>query len=316
MAEIARPGRRHRPLFLALLALVALGGCSTAPRKSAQIVEKKNRAAEYTTFGNRAFAEGDNHAAIVFFQQALAVNLSVDNQTGVVQSLSSLGKVHAAQGELDAAEEVYNRARRLADGLGDPALGAQCAVNLGELYLRRGKAAEARELLTKALEGADKLEGSRDLALLRHTLAVAEKWLGNLDESALQLQAALAINLKLGAVEEVASNYYLLASVASKRQDYATALDYARKALESDKSVENSLGIAQDLLALGIISTRLGALEDSFAYLERSYGIYDALDSSSGRLTVLPYLVESAERAGRSEEAAAYARILQTAQKK
>ena len=307
---------RRRITAIALI-LLALGACSSAPRrKDVTVVEKKNEAAQYTTFGNRSFAQGDYAGARTFFEQALAANLSVDNQAGVVQSLGSLGRVHAAVGELDEAEELYGRAARLAADLGDATLVAQCSVNLGELLLRRDRAEEARSLLVAALAGSGAIAGSREVALLQHTLAVAEKWLGNLDEAERLLLAALETNTKLRSTEDIASNRYMLASVASKRQDYAAAMEHATLALEADKSVENSLGIAQDLLALGIVSTRLGRHGEAFAYLERSYGIYQALGSEAGRLEVLPYLAEAARAAGLDAEASAYERLLQPASPK
>jgi tetratricopeptide (TPR) repeat protein len=127
---MARAARSHRasltpaaPLLLAAAVLVA--ACSSAPRQPKEVVEQKNRAADYTDYGNRAFTQGDNRGALTFFQQALAINLSVDNETGVVQSLSSIGKVHAALGELDQAQEVFTRASRLATTLGNPPLQVQ-----------------------------------------------------------------------------------------------------------------------------------------------------------------------------------------------
>jgi tetratricopeptide (TPR) repeat protein len=102
-----------------------------------------------------------------------------------------------------------------------------------------------------------------------------------------------------------------MASIYSKREQYAQALEYALQALQTDKSVENSLGIAQDLLALGIISSKLARDTEAFDYLERSYGIYSALSYTSGLWSVLPQLVETGRRIGRATEAAAYAAQLE-----
>jgi tetratricopeptide (TPR) repeat protein len=309
-----RPVPARLPL-LVLVGVALLVGCSTAPRQPKEVVDTKNRASGYAGFGNRAYAQGDYAAAATFFQQGLALNLSVDNQPGVVQSLCSIGKVHVAVGQLDEAEEVFRRASRLAEALRQPSLEAQCATSLAELLLQRESNAEARDLLVRALAHEKELAGTRDLAVIYHTLGVAEKKLGALDQAQAHLETALAANRALGAAEEVGSNLYVLASVLSKRGDYAGALKYAEQALETDKGVENSLGIAQDLLALGIISTRLGKDEEAFSYLERSHGIYSALRVAPGLRSVLPYLVESARKTGRAPAAEVYAAELRSLEK-
>jgi tetratricopeptide (TPR) repeat protein len=291
----------------AVLVAMLLLGCSSAPKQSAQVVDKKNRASEYTDFGNRSYTEGDYAAALTFFEQALAINLSVDNGPGVVKSLCSVGAVHIALGQRPQAEEVFVRARRLAATAGDTVLEVQSAVSLGELLIAEGRSGEARELLAGELRSEGALAGTRDLAILYHTLATAEKKLGRLDEARSHAELALAINTKLKALEDVAANHFLLASIHSKREDYAAALASAQTALETDKRIENSLGIAQDLLAMGIIATRLGRSEQAFDYFERSYGIYSALRLSSGLRSVLPELVDAARRVGRGADADAYA---------
>jgi len=291
----------------ALLVAALLAGCSSAPRQPTQVVEKKNRAAEYTGIGNRAYIEGDYSGALTFFQQALAVNLSVDNGPGVIKSLCSIGKVHIALGQQPQAEEVFVRARRLAATAGDTVLEVQSAVGLGELLIAAGRSDEARDLLAAELRYEKPLAGTRDLAILYHTLATAEKKLARLDEAKAHVDLALAINRKLKALEDVAANHFLLASIYAKREDYASALASAQAALDTDKGIENSLGIAQDLLALGIITTKLGRNEQAFDYLERSYGIYSALRMDSGLKAVLPDLVAAARRVGRDADAEAYA---------
>jgi tetratricopeptide (TPR) repeat protein len=291
------------PIALAAL----LGACSSAPRGQSEVLKTRNRASENAEYGNRSYAAGDYAAAASFFQEALALNVSVDNEPGVITSLCSIGRVHAAVGQLDEAEQVLLRASRRADALGRLTLQAQCASALAALDLERGRDAEARELILRALGREKELAGTRELAVLFHTLGVAERRLGALDQAQAHLELALATNRALGAVEETASNLYALASVLSKREDYPGALEYALEALRTDKRVENSLGIAQDLLALGIISARLGNQQDAFSYLERSHEIYSVLGHARGLGQVLPRLVEAARSTGRAEAADAYA---------
>ena len=74
--------------------------------------------------------------------------------------------------------------------------------------------------------------------------------------------------------EEAAADYYMLASVYSKQGDYASARKNLLVALDLDKKIENSLGIAKDLSALGIVARKSGDAEAAFSYLQRAYLVY------------------------------------------
>jgi tetratricopeptide (TPR) repeat protein len=301
---------RVRAALLVTILLVLAAGCSTLPPQPPGVVERKDRAAEYTTLGNRAFEEGNYSAALTFFGQALALNQAVDNEPGVVLSLGSVGKVHLALGELDEAEHVFVRAQRRAETLADPVLDAQCLVNLAELELGRGRPEAARDLLAAVLPAGDALTGTADLAILYHTLAVAERKLGAMDAALTHLEAALAINRRRRLSREIASNLYVTASIHSALGDYPLAAGAAQEALRYDKEMENSLGIAQDLQALGAIALRVDNGPEAFGYLERAYGVYEGLQSDAGRLRVLPELIDAAKKSGRTSDAEAYSRLL------
>ena len=300
-----------RPLgLLTLLAMTWMAvSCSTTPKGPVAVVETKNRAAEYTSYGNEAFQEGDYERALTFFQQALAMNLSVDNGPGVVRSLGSLGKVRLANRDFAGARELFERAARLAAEETDPALGIQTAVNLAELHLRQDEPREAEQLL-EALSADDPALGeSADLAIYYHTLAVAEQKQDKVDEAVAHLELALAVNRKIKSPRETASNLIVLASIHTAQGDYQRARAEAAEALELDKQVEYSLGIAQDLTALGLIAQRMASHEESFRYFERAYGVYEALGHEAGRAGVLAWLVASARSAGLTAEAEAYERL-------
>jgi tetratricopeptide (TPR) repeat protein len=287
-----------RRLTPALAAPLLLWACSSVPREPQPVLDKTNRAADYAQYGNRAYAEGNYASAQTFFEQALALNMAVDNEVGVVRSLSSIGKTRAAMGEPEEAEEYLAQASRRAAALENPGLELECANSLAEILIGQGQDARARELLTPFLAGAEQFRGTRDLAMLYHNLGVLEKRAGNPQEALLLFAQALELNTGLKAREEMASNNYMIASLQSKLEDYPAARASALRALELDKSVENSLGIAQDLLALGIIDLRSGEHARAFGYFERAYGTYRAIGQEAGMREALLYLVNTGTQVG------------------
>ena len=80
-----------------LLSLFLLLACSSAPKPQEEVVEARNKAAEYAEFGNSHFRQGLYDRAIDFFELSLAYNGPVDNQPGMVSSYNSLGRVYLAK---------------------------------------------------------------------------------------------------------------------------------------------------------------------------------------------------------------------------
>ena len=105
----------------------------------------------------------------------------------------------------------------------------------------------------------------------------------------------------------------MIASVHSKQGDFPDALSNAQKALELDKKVESSPGIAKDLFALGLISSRKGDAAAAYDYFQRSYGVFATLGQKTGMKKSLTELISIAEGLGRTEEAQGYRQALQRA---
>ena len=134
--------------MLRLLTILAAAGllcsaCSSAPPKPDAATDVKNSAAEATEFGNQNYRQGRYDLALSFFLQALELNISVDNEPGVIQSYASIGRVYVALDRIDLAEETLLKALPRARAQGNPELLFVAANNLGELYLRKGDPARS-----------------------------------------------------------------------------------------------------------------------------------------------------------------------------
>jgi tetratricopeptide (TPR) repeat protein len=98
----------------------------------------------------------------------------------------------------------------------------------------------------------------------------------------------------------------MIASVHSKRGDYEAARDNIELALSFDKRVENSIGIAKDLFARGMIEEKAGDDEQAYRSFEKSFQVYQAMYLYKSAAAVLPHLISAAERLEKDEEAARY----------
>lgn len=298
-----------------ILTAALLFGCSSAPKDDGTMNDIKNRAAEYAEFGNRYYHAADYTQALKFFTQALEMNLSVDNETGVVESHGSLGRVYMRTGDMEAAEEHFLKAHELASYLSGNMKLKTCG-NLGEYWLIRGDIETSLEYINRGLTYTSDSPESKEAAVLYHNAATVYKQKEDYQRAFDYVERALKINTAMASYSEMAANYYLLSSIASKQSRVDEALKNAHEALKYDKKIENQVGIAADLFALGRLYKMADRVEESFRYFEKAYHVYEAINLASGVRDTLEYLAEIAENLGKDRESELYRGALELLEQK
>lgn len=306
-ASSASTSLRFAKLLLGFVVLfLSVSACSTAPEPVEEVTTRRNQAAEYAEIGNSYYDRAQYEQALRFFELALAESRAVDSVEGIVSALNSIGSVYLAQGEVETAEEYLQSAYERATSLGPSRELVESASTLGELKLRVGSAEDALEYLKSAAEMSRSLENPERTAIVLHNLGAVYSRAGRLAEAEARFREALEMNLDGRYLGEAASNYYMLASVASKRGDLEQAREYLLAALDLDKQMERSLGIAKDLKALGIIHQKLQDHRAAYGYFSRALQVFLVLGVVEEVSDVLGELAESAERTGRTAEAEAF----------
>lgn len=304
-----------RPYLLFLFLQIALlsvlwSGCSSVQKEEeGPVVDTKNKAAEYTSFGNQYYENAQYEQALKFFELALKQNISVDNETGIASSYNSIGKVYLAVKSPEMAEQYFSESIKIAERLNDYHLLLQSINNLTEISIAKQDYLKADQY---ALEGAayeDVDERPLETAILYHNTAVIRKKQERFEEAESLLNQALDLNRSNNEIAQIASNYYLLATVYSKQGKYQEAEEYGLLALENDKLIENSPGIAADLYALGIYKKRDQQYPDAYEYFQKSYMVYKTLNLLKGVIKTLDELIELAEQLNATEDLEAYLEI-------
>lgn len=312
IAREIRTAARAALFPAALAALAVLASCSSAPKPVAEVVARKNQAAEYSKLGDGFLAKRDYASALRFYEESLRENRAVDNVEGVVISMNSVGRVYLAAGRLDDAESTFREALDYAGPLKNPSFRALALANLGEALYARGEADAAMEAFQEAVPLSARDE--RTLAVLLHDRAVVYRDRGEYEPAESDLRRAAGINQRLKRLAEYGANLYLLGNIAHKKGNTQSALDLLRQALEADRKAENSAGIAADLEALAVLSRGQGAGEDAFHYYRRAFDVFVSLDSAADALRcaeALAGLAAELERPGDVQRYRDYVRRIQ-----
>jgi tetratricopeptide (TPR) repeat protein len=302
-----RSSDRFRVLgAILLIVTLAVAGCSSAPDEPESVVETKNSATRYTEFGNAHFSRGDYPLALRFFDLALQDNISVDNLPGIAKSYNSIARVYSAAGDLDEATENADMALVFARLAADPEQEMQGHINKGEIALRGGDENGALAEFERAREIITANEGLANAVLL-HNLGTLYARQSDFATASRYLEEARVLNDEAGDWKELASNHFMMASIASRQGNHEEALTHASTALEFDKRAEYSPGIAADLEALGEISEALNDDEGAYQYYLRALRVYLTLNDGPRTIATLSALEGVAARTGRADEATEFA---------
>jgi tetratricopeptide (TPR) repeat protein len=291
------------------------------------VTDVKKEASEAAIAGENYFRQGRYDLALQFFSQALNDYTSVDDVNGALKCSVSIGQVYLATDRVDEAAGMFTRARERARALSTP-LFIDSSISLGELYLRRDEHQKALEIFqdTLAASGAGAAvptdQPPRGSALpsgalspeqrgvLYHDIGVAYKAGGEYAKALEALNRSLQLNLGAKLSWQAAADYYMIASVYSKQEDYPAAARNAQAALDLDKKIENSPGIAQDLRALGLIARKRGDGATAYDYFQRSYLVFSTLGMKEETRKTLGDLADTADGLGLTADAQRYRAML------
>ncbi len=266
----------------ALMAALTLAACSSAPEPTGAVTTVRRQAERNIAHGYEALYQGHIDEAELFFETALNQYRRLDDRAGIADGFAALGRTRAVAGDPAFGADYLREAAALAEEAAAWPQAVEYYAALAEAELRRGQREPAERALRSSTRILEENPNEAARAVNLHSAAVLTAAAGQLLQAEDHLREALELNREGGRYRELAANHYMLASVLSRRERYEPALKHAAAALETDKLIENSVGIAQDLIALGRISYRAGDRKAARHYYERASSVYIGLQDENG----------------------------------
>ena len=290
-----------------MVILIGFISCSSAPPPKEEVFDKRNLATQYMEFGNRYYQDADYPQALQLYILARNYFTSVDDTEGIIGSYNAIGKTYLRLGMPTEAETHISFALDVARASGKSRLILQTVNHLAGLHLQRGDFAKAYALLEEyRTHMPQTAPWTVEHGVYFHNLGAALQGLKRFIEAEQAATQATTINLELKNYGELASNYYLLALIRQNQGNLLQAISDGETALKYDKQMENSLGIAQDLLLLGFLKEKSGNYAEAFDFYSRSFLVYRSLNHQGGMDRSLKRLEETAEKLGKTLEAKLY----------
>jgi tetratricopeptide (TPR) repeat protein len=219
-----------------------------------------------------------------------------------------LGVRHRLGQHLQEAEDHYEAARGLFDGLGDQWGVAYSLNGLALTHMRHRRLHEARIEFERALAIAREQEAPFLVAAILRNLGYVDNNLGHLAKAERQLQQAIATYRELGEDTEESFCLSELAEVLIEQRQLAEARDSLHRALAHAEACDNNLLEGLLLLQQGRLELAEGAPQNALtssqhaAVLLRQFG-YEGFEAKALHVTGEAYRL-----LGRLDDAAAFFR--------
>ncbi|MDA3810590.1 MAG: tetratricopeptide repeat protein [Spirochaetaceae bacterium] len=264
-------------LLLLIISITTFFSCSSLPgKKEERTLDIRNNATEYLKKGITYYNSGRYKQALDFFDLALQLNTSIDNEEGNIRTLNSIGKTKLAEIKHDDAFKYFEQAMVIAERIEDYKLILLTKGNLVDYHIKIENLESALVLLNSEINALNDIK-DEESAYLAHNYSLILRKQKKYEESLEYLYKSLKFNEKNKAYRGLAADYYMLASIRSLQMKYEEAKKYALEALKFDKLIEFPQGIASDLQALAIISEKSGNMIDAEVYNKRSQAVLDAI---------------------------------------
>ncbi len=234
--------------------------------------------------------QGEFEQARLYYNWALTLNRSHQNQRGEAVVLNSLGVTAFYQRRLDEAKSYYQQALEIQHKIGDRSGVSSSLTNLATAIRNAGDFDQAQPYYEEALAIQRALKNRWEEVNTLNSLGVSFQELGIYVKSEDYLTQAVKLAREIG--DEIGVAYLLdnLSLVALETQDLVTAAYYQREGLEIATRYNESHLVTNYLYHIGMTQLRLGNFEQAKNYALDSLRLRQNLQmhlSTSGNLALL-----------------------------
>ena len=208
--------------------------------------------------GVAAYGREGAAAAIAIWHGALARALAIGDTALTAAVAGNIGTGFWREDQPDSAQAYLARAVLLARAVGDHRVEANAVTALGAVSESRGDPAAARAHYLRALALHERIGDSRGIAADRNNLGLLAWTVGDLAEARRQFESALTLNRRDGHDDGAATNMVNLAGLASLDGDFPRAHRFYRDALATWRAREEWAEAADALQGLGQLELRRG----------------------------------------------------------
>jgi CHAT domain-containing protein len=186
---------------------------------------------------NALIQKGAYDEGLALHKAAIAVYEEIEAQAETVEALHDMGQLYALLGDLDSAEQNFERALAVADSIGLARGVTSNRIALGDLQLRQSHLPAARDSYEKASARASDSGEQHLLATATLRLALVQREEKRFVESAVMARRALEAARTMESPSLEAEALLALADLARRQRQFAESLTSYAAALQAIEPV-------------------------------------------------------------------------------
>ncbi|HVD59820.1 MAG TPA: CHAT domain-containing protein [Gemmatimonadaceae bacterium] len=222
-------------------------------------------------------------AAMKLWRESLSRASSIKDDAGIAVATMSIGAGFYRLEKLDSAEAYLNKARDLAQRVGDFRTVGNATGILASVSKSRGNVRRATDLYRRASIIRARSGDTRGIAADENNLGLIAEDAGDIDAARRAFSKALDLNRRDGRKSLVALNLGNLAGIASASGEYGLADSLYRQALVADRETGNEAesgfvlhNLGRLLISRGDYRQALNVLTQALRIHEKSGALDDA----------------------------------------
>jgi len=186
----------------------------------------KHIAKAYNLFGVLYYKKGNFTKALNYQKQALTLNQSIHNETGIAINQTNLGNIYSDINYLQLAEQSYLKALQAYNKTGNTLHIARSLINLGVLKYNQKQYNAAIKQFEEALTYANNIGENELVASCYNNIGTILREQNKLDSALLYLEESLKTRQLIDNEFELADSYNNIALVFIKQKNFNQAANY------------------------------------------------------------------------------------------
>lgn len=226
--------------------------------------------------------------SLQMFQTCEKVFQTLGDSFGLMNTYLNMGAAEKRLGRTESAVCNIKKALELTEELDDMRVKALCLFNAGILHFEKNEYEEALDAMDQAMDISKRLGLHEEVASIDSSRTAILHELGKTGEAEAKLRE-MAADFEASGNKAAACDTYrnLALFIMDEGDSLEEARAFCRKSLKISREIHRPGDEAAALILLGIISSRLGQLNEAMANLDGAYEINSDLGNASGMAEAL-----------------------------
>lgn len=248
-------------------------------QEALKTLSQKHIAKAYNLLGVLYYKKGNFTKALHYQKQALALNESIHNETGIAINQTNLGNIYSDINYLQLAEQSYLQALQAYNKTGNTLHIVRSLINLGVLKYNQKQYNAAIKQFEEAMTYANNIGENELIASCYNNIGTILREQNKLDSALLYLEEGLKIRQLIDNEFELADSYNNIALVYVMQKNFNQAANYISLADEICTKYDYTEALLELYHTRSLFFEAQQNYEQANIWLKKHYALKDSIQS-------------------------------------